>query len=62
LDYTSGGPKNLDMLVTADELKADFLALNWWLLTEGCTRLTEGSGHAGMAYTTHAVGQKLPQG
>lgn len=60
LGYPSGGPKNRDMLVTADELKADFSALNWWLLTEGCTRLTEGSGHAGMGYITHAVGQKLP--
>jgi SAM-dependent methyltransferase len=58
LGYTSGGPKNPDMLVTTDELKANFPALNWWLIAEGCTHLTEGSGHVGMGYISHAVGQK----
>mgnify|MGYP001626157511 CR=1 FL=1 len=61
LGYSSGGPKNRDMLLSPDELEADFPALDWWLITEGCTRLTEGRGHAGMGYISHAVGQKPAQ-
>ncbi|HQT42957.1 MAG TPA: class I SAM-dependent methyltransferase [Halothiobacillus sp.] len=59
LAYTSGGPKNREMLNTSAELAGDFDALDWWLIAEGETRLEEGPGHAGMGFVSHAVGLKI---
>ncbi len=58
LDYRSGGPKVIDMLVTAEALRADFPQLTWLLRTEGETLLAEGSGHCGAGWVTHGVAQR----
>ncbi|WP_407275767.1 class I SAM-dependent methyltransferase [Halothiobacillus sp. DCM-1] len=58
LNYRSGGPKAVEMLVTADDLRADWPQLDWLLLVEGETRLTEGVGHEGTGWVTHGVARR----
>lgn len=58
LAHSSGGPKELDMLVTPEMLDADFNglltpALSW----HGEISLSEGPGHQGVAHVTRWVGQ-----
>lgn len=60
LAHTSGGPKDLDMLYTPEQLDADFAGLltrveSW----HGETLLTEGPGHQGIAHVTRWVGQVM---
>jgi len=58
LDYCSGGPKNVDMLVTAEDLRADFPNLQWEQLEEVEVKLDEGLGHQGPGMVSHGVGLK----
>lgn len=58
LNNNSGGPKNIDMLFSVDELKSDFenfSRLNIW--TEEID-LSEGSHHSGKASVIRMVGVK----
>jgi hypothetical protein len=60
LGYTSGGPKDADMLYTPEQLSADFDGLVQPVLTwHGETSLDEGPGHQGAAHVTRWVGQRL---
>jgi len=60
LGYTSGGPKDADMLYTPEQLSADFSGLiNPVLMWQGQTTLAEGPGHQGPAHVTRWVGQRL---
>lgn len=54
----TGGPKDLDMLMTADKLRAEFAGLQPLLLQEIEREVHEGQGHTGMAWVVQFVGQK----
>ena len=57
---TSGGPRDVDMLYTPEQLSDDFAgllaALQVW---QGEITLSEGPGHQGLAVVTRWVGQKI---
>ncbi|QSS97206.1 class I SAM-dependent methyltransferase [Psychroflexus sp. ALD_RP9] len=57
-NYTSGGPKSLDMLYTTKLLKNDFSDLNILLAEEIETELNEGNYHKGKAFVSRFIGQK----
>jgi hypothetical protein len=62
LAHTSGGPKDVDMLYTPEQLDTDFAGLltrveSW----HGETCLAEGPGHQGIAHVTRWVGQVLEE-
>lgn len=60
LAHSSGGPKDLDMLYTPEQLDADFAGLLAPVLVwHGETTLSEGPGHQGLAHVTRWVGQRL---
>ena len=56
--YHSGGPQDVAMLTTAEQLESDFPHCDWLILAEGKTLLDEGPGHSGPGYVTHGVGRK----
>jgi SAM-dependent methyltransferase len=60
LQHASGGPKDVDMLYTPEQLTVEFAgllqpALAW----QGETTLSEGPGHQGLAHVTRWLGQRL---
>ena len=60
LNYTSGGPKDADMLYTPAQLDADFDGLMRPVLSWcGEVTLSEGPGHQGPAFVTRWVGVRL---
>jgi len=59
LGRRSGGPKDLDMLVTLADLRSDFAAtLDEELGWEGDVPLDEGPGHQGLGRVTRYVGRR----
>lgn len=56
--YTSGGPKNLDMLYTSDILEKDFIELSKKESQDLEIDLSEGAYHLGKAYVTRFIGVK----
>lgn len=59
LGHSSGGPKDLDMLVTLAQLRGDFQGLLHEVLgQETVVVLSEGPGHQGPGYVTRWVGQR----
>jgi len=54
----SGGPKNLDMLSTIEEIKNDFKGLKTIVLSKENINLEEGAKHSGEASVIRYVGQK----
>lgn len=59
LNYTSGGPKNLEMLYDLAEIKASFPNIHWEYEFDGIKHLKEGKGHAGDAHVIRLRGKKL---
>lgn len=60
LSHQSGGPQDVDMLYTPEQLIAEFEglvkpALAW----QGQTTLAEGPGHQGLAHVTRWLGQRI---
>ena len=60
LQHASGGPKDVDMLYTPEQLTEEFEgllkpALAW----QGETTLSEGPGHQGLAHVTRWLGQRI---
>jgi len=55
LQYSSGGPKQVDLLYTADMLRRDFAPAEALELEETETQLNEGHMHSGPAAVVHAV-------
>jgi len=55
LRYTSGGPKQADMLCTAELLRQDFAGAEILELEEKVVKLTEGHMHSGPAAVVQAV-------
>lgn len=58
INYNSGGPKNIDMLFSIDELKEDFKLLKIINIREEIIFLNEGDGHFGKAAVIRFVGEK----
>jgi SAM-dependent methyltransferase len=58
LDYTSGGPKDIDMLYAMDELKGIFHQVQWIEEFDGVLTLQEGEGHLGEGHIIRLKGTK----
>ena len=58
LGFTSGGPRQADMLYTAELLRADFPGLAWEPLVEEELELDEGPLHQGRAAVVRALGRR----
>lgn len=54
----SGGPQNIDMLFSVEELKNDFQAFSNLKINEADTVLNEGPFHQGQASVIRAIGTK----
>jgi SAM-dependent methyltransferase len=60
LALRSGGPKDLDLLYTPEQLDDDFAGLlQSHLSWQGPTELDEGPGHQGPAHVTRWVGSRI---
>jgi hypothetical protein len=55
----SGGPQNLNMLSTIEEIKNDFKGLKTIVLSEENINLEEGAKHSGEASVIRYLGQKV---
>jgi cyclopropane fatty-acyl-phospholipid synthase-like methyltransferase len=60
LGFTSGGPKQKDMLYGAALLRADFPGIAWEVLEEVDVVLDEGAFHQGPAAVVRGVGRRTP--
>ena len=58
LQYSSGGPKNLNQLYSLNEIAADFDECDMLLGEEKIVTLNEGQYHSGDASVIHFVGKK----
>ncbi len=58
LNYTSGGPPVLEMLYTAEMMKADFKLLEIQQLEECITELNEGKYHCGEGAVVRLIAKK----
>lgn len=58
IDYNTGGPKDLSMLFSEEELKSDFNELSEVTITERKTNLDEGTFHTGLAAVIDLFGIK----
>jgi SAM-dependent methyltransferase len=60
LNHSSGGPQDVDMLYTPEQVTAEFDGLvkptQAW---QGLTTLAEGPGHQGLAHVTRWLGQRI---
>jgi hypothetical protein len=58
LGRESGGPKDLDLLYSKEEVKAMFPTLDFVILEEAKVELDEGATHQGDAAVIRAMAQK----
>lgn len=58
LDKDSGGPRNIDMLYSLDDIEKDFKSLKTILLENKTVQLNEGKKHSGEASVIRFVGIK----
>ena len=56
---TSGGPQNLKMLYSIDEIRKDFISLKAIILKEEIIDVNEGEKHKGEASVIRFVGEKI---
>jgi len=59
LGKTSGGPQDLNMLYSVDEIKKDFGSLKAVILKEEIINVDEGEKHSGEASVVRFVGEKV---
>ena len=55
---TSGGPQNLDMLYSLDEIKSDFSEMQTIFLKKETITLNEGNKHTGEASIIRFISKK----
>ena len=55
---STGGPKNVDLLMSADKIRAEFPELEVLLLRETERDVREGEGHNGLASVVQFIGRK----
>ena len=58
LKFSSGGPKQLDLLYCAEILRQDFAAAEILALEEATVSLDEGRLHSGLGAVVHGVFQR----
>lgn len=58
LKHGSGGPRDIDMLMTAAKIRREFIDLEPVLLQEVEREVSEGKFHSGMASVVQFIGQK----
>jgi hypothetical protein len=58
MQFNSGGPRNIEMLFSADEIQNDFKLLSKTKLKETETILDEGRFHQGPASVIRMIGKK----
>ncbi|MCB1666013.1 MAG: class I SAM-dependent methyltransferase [Pseudomonadales bacterium] len=58
LAHGTGGPKDADMLMTAEKLQAELPALHFSLLREVERNIVEGSYHTGIASVVQAIARR----
>jgi SAM-dependent methyltransferase len=58
INNNTGGPKNIEMLFSEDELRSDFCSLSKLEITEIDTFLNEGAFHQGEASVIRVLGMK----
>lgn len=58
IENKSGGPRNVDMLFSEEELRNDFSFFSALYITETDIKLDEGTFHQGKASVLRAVGKK----
>lgn len=58
LSRNTGGPKDIDMLMTVDKLKREFPSLEPILIQELEREVSEGEGHAGLASVVQFIARK----
>lgn len=58
LQYTSGGPKTLELLYTPEMVKEDFQSLQFIHFEKTITELSEGEYHKGIAHVIRLVAEK----
>jgi len=58
IHYSSGGPGDVNLLYSIDELMYDFKDLFDLTIWEEDVQLNEGKGHAGMAHVIRLIGKK----
>lgn len=58
LQYTSGGPKTMELLYTPEMIKEDFQTLQFIKFENIITTLSEGDYHKGTAHVIRLVGEK----
>ena len=58
IPLNSGGPKNLDMMLSAEGLRQNFSGYDIHLLQEVRRHLNEGARHQGMAATVQLLARK----
>ncbi len=54
----TGGPKDLDWLMTEDKVRQEFPGIKMILLREMEREVVEGSGHTGLASVVQCIGRK----
>jgi len=59
IQYDSGGPKNIDMLYSKDELEKDFRELHIDTFDQKDVELNEGPYHKGKANVIQLIGHKI---
>ena len=58
LPLNSGGPKNIEMLFSKDDIRSDFHLLTQHSLNQYSANLDEGDFHQGLAEMVGFIGQK----
>lgn len=58
LQYGTGGPKDLDMLMSVSKLSEELPLIRWNMLSEENVILSEGKGHQGESAVVHGYGIK----
>lgn len=58
LEFRTGGPKDLDMLMTTSKLREELPLIEWDRLVEEKVTLSEGKGHLGESAVVHGYGVK----
>lgn len=59
LEYSSGGPKDKDMLFDIEDIRDDFSKLSIEMLKKEVVELHEGMGHSGLGSVIRFVGRKI---
>ncbi|AFN74190.1 SAM-dependent methyltransferase [Melioribacter roseus P3M-2] len=59
LEYDSGGPKNLSLLYSLEDIAEDFIDLDFEYFAKEIVELNEGKGHGGKASVIRFTGIKV---